>query len=292
MNAIYRKDLKSAFCNMTAVVLIAYVLFIMGFYTVSLNLNYGGSGMGYAQFEYTLASAAIPAMLALPVITVRSFSEEKHAKTDCLLYSLPIGTGSVVAAKYLSMVTVFAIPTAALGLFPFILSLFGTVHLNTAYATLLMWFLLGCTLIAIGMFISSTTESSVISAIVSMCVIVFVACAETVAAAVDSKASVSFAAALGVCILLGILTGISTKETVPSVAVSLVTGGAATAVYVAKSELYEGLLSSVIEKFALFSPVGNTASGILDLKSVLFYLSVIAFFVFLTVRSAEKKRWN
>lgn len=293
MTEIYKKDLKSAFCNMTAVVLIAFILFIFGFYTMSINLNYGGQAMGYSEFEYTVTSmASILSLLVIPIITTRSFAEEKHQKTDQLLYSLPIKTPSVVIAKYLSMLTIFAIPVGIISLFPFILSLYGKVYLNTAWATLFAYFLVGAIFIAVGMFISSLTESTVISAILSTAVIILVACAPTISTGIGSEAATSLAGLIIISAIIGVIAYYSTKNTAASLVAGLVCGAASIIVYMAEPTLYEGLIPDIINELDLFTKMGNFAGGIFDITSVVFFISVIIFFVFLTVQSMEKKRWN
>lgn len=293
MIEIYKKDLKSSFCNMTAEVLIAYILFIFGFYTMSMNLNYRGQAVGYSQFEYTISSmASILSLLVIPIITVRSFAEEKRARTDSLLYSLPIKTPSVVIAKYLSMLTVFAIPVAVIAVYPVILSMYGKVYLNTAYSTLFAFFLIGAVFIAVGMFISSLTESTVISAILSMGVIIIVACTATISSGIGSESATSLAILLAFSLLIGVIAYYSTKNLPVSAAVGGVCAAASVIVYLIKPSLFEGLIPSVISRFDLFSMVGAFAGGIFDITTVVFFLSIIAFFVFLTVQSMEKKRWS
>ena len=87
MGAIYRRELKSLFCGMVAPVFIAFVLLMTG--VVSSNVNFSGT---YPQFEYVVPTVAYIFLLVVPILTMRSFSEEKANKTDQLLYSLPVST--------------------------------------------------------------------------------------------------------------------------------------------------------------------------------------------------------
>ena len=130
---------------MTGAIFAGFVLLLAGIYMVVYNL------MGlYPYFEVILPNVAFIYMFAVPVLTMRSIAEEKHSRTDQLLYSLPMSVSSIVLAKYLAMVTVLAVPCAVMCLYPLILASFGTVYFTTAYASLLAFFLLGCSLIAIG----------------------------------------------------------------------------------------------------------------------------------------------
>ena len=130
---------------MTGAIFAGFVLLLAGIYMVVYNL------MGlYPYFEVILSNVAFIYMFAVPVLTMRSIAEEKHSRTDQLLYSLPMSVSSIVLAKYLAMVTVLAVPCAVMCLYPLILASFGTVYFTTAYASLLAFFLLGSALIAIG----------------------------------------------------------------------------------------------------------------------------------------------
>ena len=148
MFAQYKKELKGYFYNMTGVVFIALVLIITGIFATIMNFR-----NGYPEFEQTLDSASFIFFLAVPILTMRSFAEEKSLKTDQLLYSLPTGMTRIVIGKYLAMVTVLGASTLLLCLYPIILSFYGTVNFLGSYSGIFAFFLLGCTLIAIGIVI-------------------------------------------------------------------------------------------------------------------------------------------
>ena len=163
MKAIYKRELKGLFSNMTGYVFIAFILLMAGIYSIALNFTYG-----YPNFEYALSNMSFIFILVVPILTMRIFSEEKHNRTDQLLYYLPVKVPSIVLGKYLAMLTVYAIPTVFMMLYPVILSMFGTVNFKSAYSAQLGFFFLGAALIAIGMFVSSLTESQIISCVVSL----------------------------------------------------------------------------------------------------------------------------
>lgn len=113
-----------------------------GVYVMVYNLNYG-----YANFEYAVSSLTFVFLAAVPVLTMRSIADERHARTDQLLYTLPLSSTQIVLGKYLAMLAVLAVPLALSCAVPPLLSLFGTVWYPTAYATVLAVFLLGAGLI-------------------------------------------------------------------------------------------------------------------------------------------------
>ncbi len=287
MGAVYRKELKSSLCNMTGVIFIAYVLIWFGIYTVAINLM-----SAVSQFEYTVSSAGFISLLAIPVLTMRSFAEEKNNKTDQLLYSLPVNTASVVISKFLAMVTVFAVPVAIVSFYPFILGLYGSVYINTAYSTLVAYFFLGCSLIAIGMFISSLTDSQVIAAVLNTGAIILIYFMSSIAGLFSSAGSVSFACILVLCVAFAFVAYALTKNYAVGLSVGALLAGAAVACYAVKPALFENLVPEALESLDIFSRTNAFVNGIFDLPAIVFYLSVTVFFCFLTVQSMEKKRWN
>lgn len=160
MAAIYKRELKSYFQCMTGYVFIAFLVLFVGIYFMAYNLM-----SGYPYFSYTLSGMVTIVMIGIPVLTMRSFADDRKTKTDQLLLTAPVSVPNMVLAKYLSMVTVFAVPVLISCLCPLIIKMNGTAYLKADYASILAFFLLGCVYIAIGMFISSTTESQIIAAV-------------------------------------------------------------------------------------------------------------------------------
>lgn len=102
-------------------------------------------------------------MVVVPILTMRSMADERHTKTDQLLLTAPVSVTAVVLGKYFAMLTVFAVPVAIACLCPLIIALNGTAFLLADYGAILAFFLLGAVEIAVGMLISSLTESQIIA---------------------------------------------------------------------------------------------------------------------------------
>lgn len=163
MLAIYKRELKSYFTSMIGCIFIAFLTAFTGLYFMVYNLN-----SGYPYFSVVLESVMFVFIIAIPILTMRSFADERKNKTDQLLFTSPLSLTKVVLGKYFAMVSVLAIPNLIFCFFPLIIKLQGTAHLGVDYATLLAFFLIGCVFISIGMFISSLTESQIIAAIASV----------------------------------------------------------------------------------------------------------------------------
>ena len=158
MLAIYKRELKSYFHSMTGCVFIAFLVMFTGIYFMAYNLN-----AGYPYFSYTLSGSLIVFLVGIPLLTMRSFSEERKTKTDQLLLTAPVSLTKVVLGKYFAMVTVLAVPNVIFCLFPLLIKLQGTAYLLVDYSSIAVFFLLGCVYLAIGMFMSSLTESQIIA---------------------------------------------------------------------------------------------------------------------------------
>ena len=287
MSAVYKKELKTYFTGMTGPVFICFILLMTGIFTVVYNLQ----GL-YPNFEVTVNQVVFVYLLAIPVLTMRSIAEEKHSRTDQLLYSLPMSVTSIVMAKYLAMVTVLAIPVCVMAFYPLLLASFGTVHLASAYGMLLAFFLLGASLIAIGMFISSLTESQVIAAVVSLAVTLLIYFMSGLSNMISTDASVSLIGFLALACVIGLIVNAMIKNTVLALAVTGVLALVTVGAYLVDSTLFAGAIPDILSAISLFDRLTTFQNGMFDLTAIVFYLSVCGLFVYLTVQSMEKKRWN
>lgn len=166
MTAIYKRELRAFFTSVMGWLFVAVNLFVMGIYFVVYNMM-----LGYPTISYVLQSVALIFNMTIPVLTMRSLSEERRNKTDQLLLTAPVSVGKVVLGKYLAMVTVIGIPTLIAGIAPLLLMQAGEFQVGVSYSSLLGFFLYGCLGLAIGLFLSSLTESVVIAAVLSFVVL-------------------------------------------------------------------------------------------------------------------------
>lgn len=162
MIAIYKRELKSYFHSFIGLLFIGFTLFFIGLYfTVNNLLN------GIPYFSYTLSGVLFLFMISVPILTMKVLAEEKKQKTDQLILTAPVTVSGIVIGKFLALSTIFFIPCFIAGMYPIILVAFGSVPLSEAYLAVLAFFLYGETCIAIGVFVSSLTESQVISAVIT-----------------------------------------------------------------------------------------------------------------------------
>ena len=272
MFALYKKELKNYFINMTGYIFIAFMLIVVSIFT--LIWDFIGR---YPTFEYALRNVTMVFLLIVPILTMRSVAEERHSKTDQLLYSLPVSVTQIVLAKYFAMVTVLLTPIAIIALYPVILSIFGTVYFGASYGAIIGFALLGATLIAIGMFMSSLTESQVIAAVSSFGVLFAMYLMGTLAQLVPQTAIASIIAFAVVVLIFAAIVYLLTKD----LNVALIVGTAGlfilAALYFINLSMFEGLFSSVLAWLSVFDRFSIFTNSMFDLTGVVYYLSYITF---------------
>ncbi len=287
MISVYKRELRAYFTGAMGYIFIAFTLVVVGIYSAILNF-----GSGYPNFEYVLSSSTFVFLLLIPILTMRSLAEERRQKTDQLLFSLPLRSSSVVLGKYFAMVTVMAIPSAVFCLYPKVLSLYGKVHFASAYATILAFFLMGCALISIGLFISSVTENQLVAAILSFSVMLLAFLMTALSSFLSTSAYTSMLAFLVVIAAAAVVVYVMTRSILLPVVLFLVLGSVPVAVFLAAPTVLEGAFQKLMSSLSVFDRMANFTGGILDVEAIVYYLSVSFLFVFLTVQSLEKRRWS
>ena len=288
MLAIYKRELRAYFQSMVGCVFVAFLIVFTGIYFMAYNLV-----SGYPYFSYTLSGSLIVFIVGIPLITMRSFSEERRNRTDQLLLTAPVSLGKIVMGKYLAMVTVIAIPNVIFCIFPLVIKSQGTAYLTVDYISIGVFFLLGCVYAAIGMFLSSLTESQIIAFISTFGILLVLYLWDGILSMLPVSA---VSGLVGILIILSIAAFYiwhMTGNALISGAVEIIGAAAAVIVFVAKRELYENLLTNLLGRLALADVfTGITENSIVDVTGIVLYLSVIVVFVFLTVQSIQKRRWS
>ena len=287
MLAVCKHELRMQFHSLTAYVFGAFLLAVVGIGAMLYNLQ-----AAVSNFEYVLSFSSLVFAVIVPLLTMRSLAEERRQRTDQLLYALPLSTWEVIFGKYLALLAVFAVPLCVIAVYPLIFAQFGEVYLPTSYGSLFAYFLLGAALIAVGVFLSSLTDNQGFAAGISVAVILFnyysVALSEYAAATAQASALALFVLAAG----LGLLVKALTRSENLAIAVGLPLMALIVAAFFFNSSWFEGLLPNVMAALSLFERLNVFVNGVFDLTAVVFYLSVAAFFLFLSVQSLEKRRYN
>ena len=290
MSAVYKRELRAYMNNVYGWLFMAIFLLFTSFMMYMDNLS---SDMLMPNFEYALSDSQYALILLIPILCMRSMAEDKRNKTDMFYLSLPIKTSSVVLGKYFAMLTVYAIPCAVFCIYPLILGAFGTVNYLIAYLSILLYLILGAALIAVCQFLSSLTDNLVVAAVLGVLTMAVLLFSPWLAYILPSTAIASF---IGFVVLAILLAGIAFLTT-RNLNVTAITGAAAvvplSVVYILTKESFEGLFPAILEfispftHFAIFCQYGT-----FSVQSLVLLLSYPALFLFLTVQSADKKRWD
>ncbi len=287
MKAVFKHELRQYFDSMTAYVFGAFLLLFIGIGSMLYNLQ-----SAVSNFEFVLNFASIVFVVIVPVLTMRTLSEERKQKTDQLLYALPISTTQVILGKYAALLLVFLIPLCFVALYPLLFAQFGEVYLPTAYGSLFAFFLLGAALIAVGVFLSSLTDNQGLAAGLGIGAILLNYYSVSLSEYVSSTAVGSLVTFAVLIVCLGLIIRALTRNDMLSIAVGLVLLAALIGVYALDGTALEGLLPDIMKTLSLFSRFSVFVNGVFDLTGVVYFLSVTVFFLFLAVQSMEKRRYN
>ena len=236
MFAIYKRELKSYFQSFIGFLFIAVTLFFIGLYFSVYNMM-----NGYPYFSYVVSSCVFLFLISVPVLTMKTLAEEKRSKTDQLILTAPVSVGGVVIGKFLALLTIYVIPIAVISCYPLLMAQFGSTPIGENYLAVLAYFLYGMTAIAIGLWISSLTESQVIAAVLGF-----------------------------IILFLGYMMS--------SICNIISTTG--------------NLLTKILGCFDLYTPFAELLNGTLNLEGIVYYVSVTALMLFLTVQSIQKRRYS
>lgn len=288
MIAVYRKELRSYFTSLTGYMLMAIYLLFSGIFVTVYNLYNGAPSI-----EVSYADSIIILLIVIPLLTMRSIAEERHQKTDLLLSSLPITTADYIVGKFLAMLTLLALPIFTVFCYTAILSFYGSIRLISAILTTLALFLLAAALVAIGLFLSTLTDNSLIAGGLTFGVLLLIYFLPTLIMLLPATALGSLLIFTVLIILLALLL----YKLTSSLNIALLTGLIGETVLVTlffiDNTLLEGAAAaffsylSLTERFDLFS-----LYGIFDLSAIVYFISTAALFLFFSVLSMEKKRWH
>ena len=170
MWAIIKKEVKTYFLSPIGYVFIG--IFLLAF-SISFNLELGYSN-GVIDFQniFVYIFTYLPTILVfaflIPMITMRSFSEERKNGTEQLLLTSPVSITKIVLAKFISAATIILIALVCTLMYIAIICFFGTPDISSALVTILGFALLCMSYISFGIFASSLTENQIIAAMISI----------------------------------------------------------------------------------------------------------------------------
>jgi len=176
--------------------------------------------------------------------------------------------------------------------YPLIMAQYGDVSMPMAYTGIFGFVLLGLAQIAIGMFVSSITENPVIAAVVSF---IFLFVSYMMAGISGLIADTAITSLMGYILIVLAVSGVifyMLKNVWIAGGAGVIGIGALIIAYVMDSTIFESSIHKFLEIFNITAHFEEFTNGIFDIQGVVYYLSIIIFFVFLTIQSITKRRWN
>ena len=287
MIAILKHELRSAFNSLTFYLFAAALLCFVGVGATIYNIQ-----ASFANFEYVLNFVSIGLVVIIPVLTMKSFAEERKQKTDRLLYSLPLTTWQIVAGKYLALVVMFLVPMVIIAIYPLVFSRYGEVYLPCSYGSILAFVMMSAALISVGMFISSITDNQGFAAGIAIVLFLLNYYSVKLAEQVSSTSLGSMIVLCVTAVIIGLIVHSLTKNEFIALGVGAVLLCGVLGCYFLFEDKFENLLPNIMKALSLFDRFTTFVNGVFDVTALVFYASVIALGLFLTVQSLEKRRYN
>lgn len=248
------RELRSIFASPIAYVVLTGFLLLGGWFFFNLLARFNLLVTMYSSFqggdalqrlnlnEFVLApllhNLSVVLVILVPMITMRSFAEEKRAGTYELLLTSPVSVWEIVLGKFLGTAAFVSVMVGLAKIYGVILAAYGNPELwivASGYAGL--W-LLALVFVAIGLFASSLTDNQIIAAVTAL-----------------------------VAMLMLFVVGWAAD-----------TAG----------ETAGGLLRYL----SIVDHTGDLIRGVVDTKTLVYFASMIAGWLFLTQRSVESIRWR
>lgn len=233
MWAIFKRELKTYFNSAIGYIYLA-VMYGLGGYQF-----YSVFSAGSSELTFVFSFICNIVMYTIPLITMRLMSEDKKLKTDQLLLTAPVSIGGIIFGKFFAALTLYLIAMMQFVVYIFVLAGFQNPNWNVFFGNFLGLFLLGAALIAIGLFISATTENQMVAAIGCLALAIILSLFDSIAAMMPNE-----------------------------------------------------FLAKIFSSLSFTSRYNDFVAGLLDVSHIIFFLSICAVFIFLSIRVLEKKRWS
>ena len=287
MTAIFKLEFKSCFTGMIGWVIAAVSLFFLGLYFTNRNLLYASSD--FASVLYTMTMILL---FLLPAISMRSFAEERKNKTDQLLLTSPVSIPAIVAGKFLAELAVFALPLAAAVVMPLLLQAFGTVSLVAAYSALLGYLLLGGACLAVGTWISALTENQILAYLATFGALLVAYLMNGIQTMFTTGNLLAFIVFMIVLLVASVLVGVICKRLAAGAVVFCAGAVVLFVLFQLRPAWLLTAFNAVLSALALFEPFKDIVGGMFSIPAIVYYLSVMGLFLFLTGQALARRRWN
>lgn len=232
MKAVFKREFRAYFTSPVGYVVLAVFLFFQGLY-----FSYMFS-TGYSDITFVFSQLFSIVLFVMPILTMRLISEDKKQRVDQALFTAPVSTYAIILGKFFAAFAVLAAATSVTLVYQLLLSMYAKLNWFVYLSNVAGLLLFGAAIIAVGVFVSSLTESQVIAAIGSFAISLVILTLDTIAEMVNI-----------------------------------------------------GFITKAVEWISFSGRYSTFVLGILDYSNIVFFVSFVAVFLFLTVRILDKRRW-
>ena len=287
MVAIIKREIKAYFLTPIGYIYMGLFLLLTGVLYTFLVLFTGRSN-----FAGFLGTILFIYLFAIPLLTMRLFSEERKQKTDYLLLTSPVSIIGIVMGKFLAAMVVYCGTLLVTATYAIVIAVYGDLEVWETLGSYIGFIFLGASYISLGIFISALTENQLTAALVSFFALFFIWILDPISKATpnDIKYGVVFAGALVVILLLFIY--LNTRNWLIVLGTALIGFLTIGGFYLFKRDVYWLFIRKTLGWFSLNNRYQPFSMGLLKFDALLYYTSFSGLFLFLTVRLIEKRRWN
>ncbi len=287
MTSIFKKEIYQYFTTMTGYVFLATLVFVSALTFVNYNIFSLNS-----DYQVTLFSTLSVFLLLIPLLTMRLFADETKQKTDQLLFTAPIKISHIVLGKFLASLSLFLIGLLLTLTFPLIINNYGNVINSELISGIFGYILLVSCFISVGIFVSALTDNQLSSAVLTFAAIFLFFVLDTVLASVPTDRSSTMTFLLFTSALISISFYNSTKSKSASCIAFAVIAGIIFILFYINPYIFDNGIFKILSWFSLIYRFEGFVIGVLNLSDVVYYISFIAIFIYLTIATLEKKRWK
>lgn len=291
MGAIFRRETLSYFTSPIGYIFLAAFYAFSAFSFTNNSLRYGTTRM-----DGLFQQLMIVLIVLIPILTMRTLSEEKKNKTDQCLLTAPVSLGGIVAGKFIAAFLIYLMGIAITVVYAVVVSAFAEPDWSVIFGNIFGLALLGAAFVAVGIFCSSLTENQIVSAVVSFIALIALYMLSMIGELIPSdiienmmpelgavwRTVIVEAVVIGITLICFFLFGKKAGVIILGFIAMIVLG-----VFAAKGEI----VPVIFEKLSFWERYIGFTYGLFDLSNALYFISAAVVFLFLTVRVLEKRRW-
>ena len=287
MLAIYTREIKKYFLSPIGYIFIGFFLLVAGiFFSIEILFPQRPN------FINVLSNLLFIFLLLIPILTMRLLSEDRNKKVDQLLLTCPLKLTDIVVGKFLAAVTVFFMSLIIMWTYPLIMAGYGHVNIVGTLVAFIGFLLIGCSFISIGLFISSITENQIIAAAATFGILMVLWLVDYIAIVLPTSAIAGIVFISCLSLSFSLLVYSSTKNKFASITTLIILLSAIIVTSFINMDFYSGIIYRLLSQLSLLKRLDGFMMGVISIGPVIHYLSFICIFIYMTLRSLEKRRWS